>query len=210
MHIIENLSYDTDFTMKDGTIRQYSHEYPSIGLGITSDLPVLFILTDHDVIGNEIKSCTFLDNGLAKKLIIHDQNLNLNDFYSTYENQNLFDILDEKPVISEILEYPVDPSRYEFIRTALESQGQFHLIRIVIDDIEDFNTQFVKNLNNIIASDSELNDFFDTEMKILLDSNQINFFDVFEIFDWLEKNENFDLKNFPIKASKIYYQKINI
>lgn len=211
MKIVEMLSYDTDLTMSGGTVRRYSHEFPSIGLAITNNsLPILFVITDHEPVNSNDFACTFENDGNSASIVFHDKDINLEKLYAEYLFQGLSNILDEKPVVSEILEYPVQLEKFEFIKSTLESYGKFDFVRIVIDNIDEFNNQLVENLENLLKGDADLSDVSDTEMKILLDSNQLTFFDIFGIYDWIEDNVSLNLKNFPIKSKNIHYQQIDI
>lgn len=209
MKLVEILSYDTEFTTSDGAVRRYSHEYPSIGLAITDkNIPIVFAITDHAPVKNEPMGCTFENDGDSPSILFHDKGLNLDKFYSDYLFQGMADILEEKEVVAEMLEYPILISKYEYIKETLVNAGRFDFVRIVVEDIEAFNEELVENLNKLLADDPELFDVSDTEITILLSSNQLNFFDIFGIADWIESNSIMDFKDFPIKTGKVYYQEI--
>lgn len=211
MKLVEILSYDTEFTTSDGAVRRYSHEYPSIGLAITDkNIPIVFAITDHAPVKDEPMGCTFENDGESASIIFHDKGLDLDKFYSDYLFQGMADILDEKPVVAEMLEYPILMSKYEYIKETLVNAGRFDFVRIVVEDIERFNDELVANLNKLMSGDPDLDDVSDTELSILLSSNQLNFFDIFGVSDWLESNSIMNFESFPIKSGKIYYQEITI
>lgn len=212
MKIVDMISYDTDLTTPDGTYVRYGHELPSIALSIAqSQNPVLFIVTDHEPIGNVEKSIKFYKDDVACGVSIFDKGLNLDVFLASYLSQGLAAILDEQPVVSEILDYPVVVENYELIQSVLEGTKKIDLIRLVVDDIEDFNRQLVAKLKEMLASDGEesvSDNISDIEMQVLLDSNNLTFFDICDVYEWLENNPNMDLSTFPLNVKSIHHQEI--
>jgi len=212
MKIVDMISYDTDLTTPDGTYVRYGHELPSIALSIAqSQNPVLFIVTDHEPIGNVEKSIKFYKDDVACGISIFDKGLNLDVFLASYLSQGLSAILDEQPVVSEILDYPVVVENYELIQSVLEGTKKIDLIRLVVDDIEDFNTQLVVKLKEMLASDGDASvsdNISDIEMQVLLDSNNLTFFDICDVYEWLENNPNMDLSTFPLNVKSIHHQEI--
>lgn len=216
MKIVDMISYDTELTTPDGTYVRYSHELPSIGLAITqSQNPVLFIVTDHEPIGKIEKSLKFYKDDLACGVSIFDKGLDLDIFLASYMTQGLYAILDEKPVVSEILSYPIIPEKYDFILTALEGATKIDLVRLVVDDVEAFNKQLVEKLKVMLFNDAELNsmandEISDIEMQVLLGSNDLTFFDICDVYDWIENNSELDLSNFPLNVKSIHHQEITL
>lgn len=212
MKIVDMISYDTDLTTPDGTYVRYGHELPSIALSIAqSQNPVLFIVTDHEPIGNIEKSIKFYKDDVACGVSIFDKGLNLDVFLASYLSQGLSAILDEKPVVSEILDYPIVVENYELIQSVLEGTKKIDLIRLVVDDIEDFNQQLVAKLKEMLASDGEesvSDNISDIEMQVLLDSNNLTFFDICDVYEWLDNNPNMDLSTFPLNVKSIHHQEI--
>lgn len=212
MKIVDMISYDTDLTTPDGTYVRYGHELPSIALSIAqSQNPVLFIVTDHEPIGNIEKSIKFYKDDVACGVSIFDKGLNLDVFLASYLSQGLSAILDEKPVVSEILDYPIVVENYELIQSVLEGTKKIDLIRLVVDDIEDFNQQLVAKLKKMLASDGEesvSDNISDIEMQVLLDSNNLTFFDICDVYEWLDNNPNMDLSTFPLNVKSIHHQEI--
>lgn len=213
MKIVELLSYDTTLTTPAGAFVRYSHELPSIGLAITkSKNPILFIVTDHEPIGETEKSITFYreDDG-ACGITIHDKNLNLKKFYGNYFAQGLESVLDEKPVISEILDYPIVPAKFDFIKSTIEGAERIDLVRLVVTDVSDFNEQLSNHLINLLANEGDVSNLSDVELKILLGSNQLTFFDICGVYEWIEENEALsDFTGFPLTVESILHQKISV
>lgn len=216
MKIVDKISYDTELTTPDGTYVRYSHELPSIGLAITKNQnPVLFIVTDHEPIGNFEKSLKFYKDDLACGVSIFDKGLDLDIFLASYMTQGIAAILDEKPVVSEILSYPIIPEKYDFILTAIEGATKIELVRLVVDDIESFNQQLVEKLKLMLSNDSETgtessDEISDVEMKILLGSNDLTFFDICDVYNWIENNPELDFSKFPINVKSIHHQEITL
>lgn len=216
MKIVDMISYDTELTTPDGTYVRFSHELPSIGLAITqSQNPILFIVTDHEPIGSIEKSLKFYKDDVACGVSIFDKGLDLDIFLSSYMTQGLAAILEEKPVVSEILSYPIVREKYDFILTALEGATKIDLVRIVVDDIEDFNKQLVAKLKVMMFTDVELHEMAndeisDIEMQVLLGSNDLTFFDICDVYDWLENNPSLDFSNFPLKVKSIHHQEVSL
>ena len=215
MKIVDKISYDTELTTPDGTYVRYSHELPSIGLAITKNQnPVLFIVTDHEPIGNFEKSLKFYKDDLACGVSIFDKGLDLDIFLASYMTQGIAAILDEKPVVSEILSYPIIPEKYDFILSAIEGSTKIDLVRLVVDDIELFNQQLVEKLKLMLANDSETgaasDEISDVEMKILLGSNDLTFFDICDVYNWIENNPELNFSKFPINVKSIHHQEITL
>jgi len=212
MKIVDLISYDTTLTTDQGAYTRFSHELSSIGLAITQNHnPVLFIITDHEPIGNTEKSLSFYkeDDGSCG-ISFHDKDLDIDLFYSNYAAQGLSSVLEDRAVISEILDYPILASKFDFIRTTIEGAAKIDLVRLVVDNIQDFNRQLSDHLATLIQDESSLKDLSDIEIQILLGSNQLTFFDICGIYEWLENNKIDDFDNFPIKVSSIQHQQIVI
>lgn len=214
MKIVDMISYDTELTTPNGTYVRYSHELPSIALAITqSQNPILFIVTDHEPIGSVEKSLKFNKDDLSCGVSIFDKGLDLDIFLASYMTQGLAAILDEQPVVSEILSYPIVPEKYDFILAALEGAVKIDLVRIVVDDIADFNTQLVSKLKTMLANDSgdlTSDDISDIEMQVLLGSNDLTFFDICDVYEWLDNNSGLDFSNFPLNVKSIHHQEITL
>jgi len=214
MKIVDMISYDTDLTTPDGTYVRYSHELPSIALAITKNQnPILFIVTDHEPIGNLEKSLKFSKDDLSCNVSIFDKGLDLDIFLASYMTQGLSAILDEKPVVSEILSYPIVPEKYDFILGALDGATKIDLVRIVVDDIEDFNAQLVSKLKIMLANDDgdlTSDDISDIEMQVLLGSNELTFFDICDVYEWLDTSTELDFKSFPLNVKSIHHQEITL
>lgn len=216
MKIVKKISYDTELTTPDGTYVRYSHELPSVGLAMGyNDKPVLFIVTDHEPIGTAEKSIQFTKDDLSAGVTIHDKGLNLEIFYASYMSQGLSAIMDEKPVVSEILHYPIVLGKYDFIVSSLEGAEKIDLIRIVVEDIDDFNRQLEKNMKTMLLTERDLKDLdnmqiSDVEMEILLGSNELTFFDICNVYDWIKSNSHFNFETFPLKVKSIHHQEISL
>lgn len=216
MKIVDMISYDTELTTPDGTYVRYSHELPSIALAITQNQnPILFIVTDHEPIGAVEKSLKFYKDDLACGVSIFDKGLDLDIFLASYMTQGLSAILEEKPVVSEILSYPIIPEKYDFILTALEGASKIDLVCLVVEDVADFNKQLVEKLKIMLLNDSEpgvvtSDDISDIEMQVLLGSNDLTFFDICDVYDWVENNAELNLSTFPLNVKSIHHQEITL
>jgi hypothetical protein len=216
MKIVKKISYDTELTTPDGTYVRYSHELPSVGLALGyNDKPVLFIVTDHEPIGAADKAIEFIRDDLSAGLTIHDKGLNLEIFYASYMSQGLAAIMDEKPVVSEILHYPIVLGKYDLILSCIEGADKIDLVRLVVEDIDDFNTQLEQKLKTMLLTDRDLKDLdnmeiSDVDMEVLLGSNELTFFDICNVHDWLKKNTEFHLESFPLKVKSIHHQELSL
>ena len=58
----------------------------------------------------------------------------------------------------------------------------------------------------VVTSD----DISDIEMQVLLGSNDLTFFDICDVYDWVENNAELNLSTFPLNVKSIHHQEITL
>lgn len=203
MNLIEGISYETQFTMEDGVYSLFHHNEPCIGLSIDkNNNPILFIITDHEPknMGSE-KVISFLSDEGSNGLRLQRKGLEWDKIMSDWLLQDLSTILEEKDnVLDEVLFYPINDKKYDFVKSIIETSGKIEVIHLIVNDLASFNTELERKMNEILEL-TDSNNISEMELKILIDSNNMNYFDICGVVEWLENSG--DLSDFPVKVSKI-------
>lgn len=144
MNIVRHISYETDLTLENGVYRYYMHEMPCIGLAINKHRqPILYILTDHSPshpVSDKVLSFYVDENDAG--LRISSKNLDWDDVIEAWEEQDISTMLQEKTnVLDEVLDYPILLSKFEFIKSLIETQPRIKIIQVVVDDLQVLNSQ---------------------------------------------------------------------
>ena len=204
MKLIDTISYDTEFTLPEGIYKYYVHGTPCIGLAISKNRdPIIFILSDHELIKKDGKTLKFYTNEESSGLTIQNKGLNWEEVNERWHSESLLSILEDKEnIIEEVLDYEINNNKFDFVKTLLETNKNITVVNVVIKDIENFNNQLESYMEDILK-DVEDKSITEVEMRILLDSNNLNYFDICNIVGWLEDNPFLDTRNFPINADKI-------
>ena len=180
---MKQLSYSTFITLKEGAYQIVSNEAQSFALYIddSKKLNLLFI-SDIPFLSNQQKKISLHNDNNQCSIRLSDIDLNLNDIFIRYNLTNIQDVLEEKEVVNTVHTIDISNVNYSILDTLLSENSEVNLYFYQLTDISKFNEHFLKEFKKIIE-DADVPDDNDLELDMVFKISNLNYFDVFPIYE---------------------------
>lgn len=184
---INPISYDTTLTMPAGGYQHITHEQKNIGIhiGNKNNLKILLLTNIEMILDGSMKTVQLFNENDNFGLRFIDDNLDINSIILSYNLQDISSILEEKPVIKQVYDFIIDEGYYKALHSLITSGTLVEVYIYNVVDTDLFEQSFNKNMHKLLLDADKRSKI---EPKIIFQLSDINYFDVFPLFENIEKN----------------------